>query len=474
MPISRRSFLAGSAAVVSAPSVIAQAQTPDLDVIIVGAGAAGIAAARRCVAANRRFVWLEASDRIGGRCITDTRTFGVPVDRGAHWIYTPDINPVAQAATRAGIDIYGAPPGQRVRVGRRYARESEMEDFLSTLVRARRAIEEAARRGDGSCAQALPKDLGDWQKTIEFVLGPSAYGKDLTEMSSVDFSRAAERDSAAFCRIGFGALLARLAERIPVQISSPVARINWGTRGAVEVETASGKRFVAKTAIITVSTAVLASDQIKFQPDLPRRQIDAAKRLSLGSYDHIVLELAGNPLGLQRDDLVFEKSDGTHAASLLANMAGSTLCMVDVAGKFGRELSARGEQAMVAFATEWLTAMYGNDIKDAIRRTSATQWNVAPFVMGASSVAAPGAQSSRRILAEPQGGRMWIVGESTHETAWGTVHGAWDSGERAANDALRSIGALREPEKDKPAPPQRQQRPRQQQRRPRQSAFPPN
>jgi phytoene dehydrogenase-like protein len=269
MTINRRAFIAGSAAAVAAPAVIANAQTSDVDVAIIGAGAAGIAAARRVAAANRRFTLVEASDRVGGRCITDTRSLSMPFDRGAHWIYAPDINPVAQLATRSGVEIYGAPPGQKVRVGRRNARESEMEDFLSALVRARRAIEEASRRGDGACGQALPKDLGEWQRTIEFVLGPSAYGKDLGEISTIDFTRAAERDTAAFCRIGFGGLLAKLAERIPVQLSTPVNRVSWGARGGVEVETSKG-RFSARTAIVTVSTAVLTSGQIRM-PELPRR-----------------------------------------------------------------------------------------------------------------------------------------------------------------------------------------------------------
>jgi monoamine oxidase len=456
MPIDRRTFIAASAAAVAAPAIVVHAQTGDVDVAIIGAGAAGIAAARRVAAANRRFALLEASERVGGRCITDTRSLGVPFDRGAHWIYAPDINPVAQLATRSGVDIYGAPPGQKVRVGRRNAREGEMEDFLSALVRARRAIEEASRRGDGSCGQALPKDLGDWQRTVEFVLGPAAYGKDLAEVSTVDFTRAAERDTAAFCRIGFGGLLAKLAERIPVQLSTPVTRVSWGARGGVEVETSKG-RFNARTAIVTVSTAVLASGQIRM-PELPRRQLDAAGRLSLGSQDHIALELAGNPLGLQRDDLVFEKTNDSRTAAALANISGSTLCTVTVAGKFGRDLAAQGERAMVAFATDWLAGLFGNDVKNAVRRSAATQWTISPFVLGASSVGAPGGQGARRILMEGIGSRLWLAGEAAHETQWGTVNGAWESGERAANEALKSIGALKEPEK--PAPAQQQQRPR--------------
>src|SRR5439155_9896437 len=220
--ISRRSFLAASAAISAAPALAqppgASAQQvprqkspsrPDgpVDAIIVGAGAAGIAAARRLIAAGRRVAIVEAAPEMGGRCVTDTKIFGVPFDRGAHWIHMPDINPVAKLATQTGLDIYPAPPGQRVRVGRRFARESEMEDFLATQVRATTAIADAARKGDVPCSQALPKDLGEWRSTIEFFLGPFGCGKELSEISALDFSRSSERDVDAFCRQGFGTLL---------------------------------------------------------------------------------------------------------------------------------------------------------------------------------------------------------------------------------------------------------------------------
>ena len=100
--LSRRSFLAASATLVAGPGFAAPRQAPapapdtrpaNAEVIIIGAGAAGIAAARRLAAAGKRCVLLEAADAIGGRCVTDTRTFGVPYDRGAHWIYAADLNP---------------------------------------------------------------------------------------------------------------------------------------------------------------------------------------------------------------------------------------------------------------------------------------------------------------------------------------------------------------------------------------------
>jgi monoamine oxidase len=437
--LSRRSFLAASAAsaaLATRPSFGAIAPAlPSIDVVIVGAGAAGIAAARK-------FVLIEAADHIGGRCITDTRTFGVPYDRGAHWIHTPDLNPVTKLAPRRGIEVYPAPESQKVRIGRRYAREGELEDFLTLRVRANRAIADAARKGDVACAQALPNDLADWRPAVEFVLGPFSCAKDLAEVSAVDFAKSAERDTDAFCRQGFGSLIAALAEGIPVELSTPAIAID--TRRNVTVETPKGT-ISARAAIVTVSTNLLASDAIKFTPELAARQHDAFGKLSLGSYDHIALELADNPLGLESDDLVFEKSANSRTAAVLANISGTSLCLVEVAGAFGRDLAAQGEAAMVDFAADWLAGLYGGEVKKAIKRSHATRWNNEPLALGAFSAAPPGAQGARRVLMEPVQSAVWFAGEAAHETLWGTVGGAWESGERAADAVLRRLGGVREP-----------------------------
>jgi monoamine oxidase len=448
--VSRRSFLAASAAAAAGPALAAPRRAPpppqepvatgNVDVVIVGAGAAGIAAARRLVAANRRVAVLEAANEVGGRCVTDTKTFGVPFDRGAHFIYTADINPLAKLATQTGLDIYPTPPGQRMRIGRRYAREGEMEDFLASLVRATGAIADAARKSDVACAQVLPKDLGEWRPSVEFVLGPYGCGKELSEVSTVDFSRSVERDNGALCRQGLGTLLARLAPANVVRLATPVTGIEWHSRRGVEVQTAKGQ-LVASAVIVTVSTNVLASGKIKME--LPKRQLDAAGRLKLGSQDHIALEMTGNPLGLRADELAFEKSESRETAAIFANVSGSTLCVVDVAGSFGRELSDKGEEAMVDFATGWLANLYGTDIKQAVKRSRATRWNSEPWVLGAGSSAAPGAQSARRIMMEPLGNRLFFAGEAVHETLWGTVGGAWESGERAADAVTKALGGGR-------------------------------
>jgi monoamine oxidase len=448
MTITRRGFLSASAAIALSPAlgarVLAAPLPREADIVVIGAGAAGIAAARRIVAQNRKVIVVEASGQIGGRCLTDTATFEVPFDRGARWMHNPDTNPMVKLARAAGLDIHSAPIGQKIRIGRRNARAGETEEFLAALVRANRAIDDASRgKVDVSCASVLPKDLGDWAGTAEFILGANFAGKDLKDISVIDKARSQDRIAALACRQGLGTLIAKLGEQLPLALSMPASRISWSGRD-VTVETPAGK-IAARAAVVTVSSNVLAAGNIKFDPPIPKRYLDAAEKLSLGSYDHIALQLPGNPLGLAHDDIIIEQSNSTRTALLFANMGASSLCSVDVAGSFGRDLAAQGEPAMVAFAVEWLGKLFGSDAAAAVKKSSATRWNAAPFVLGAMSAAEPGGQPSRKILSDPIG-CMFLAGEATHETLWGTVDGAWESGERAAEAALRRIGALRDTE----------------------------
>ncbi|MCA1537867.1 FAD-dependent oxidoreductase [Bradyrhizobium sp. NBAIM03] len=447
MTITRRGFLSASAALAAMPVLRASAAPlpREADIVVIGAGAAGIAAARRIIATGRKVIVVEAAAQVGGRCITDSTTFDTPFDRGARWMYNPDTNPMIRLARSAGLDVLPAPSGQKMRIGRRNARAGETEQFLAALVRANRAIDEAGRgKLDTSCASVMPKDLGDWAGAAEFMLGASFAGKDLKELSAIDKGRAQDRNAAIACRQGLGTLIARLAEQAPVALSTPASRIAWSNRD-VSIETQAGK-IAARAAIVTVSTNVLTSGAIKFAPDIPKRTLDAASKLSLGSYDRIVLQLPGNPLGLSRDDILIEQSNSTRTALMFANIGGSLLCSIDVGGSFGRDLAEQGEKAMVAFAREWITKLFGSEAASVVQKTSATRWNASPYVMGAMSAASPGGQLSRRTLAEPIG-NVFLAGEATHETLWGTVDGAWESGERAADAALRKIGAL----KDEPA-----------------------
>ncbi len=463
MKITRRGFVGG----IAAGSALASRSTRslamptalprDVDVVVIGAGAAGIAAARKVAAAGRKVVVIEASNRIGGRCFTDATTFATAYDRGARSLYLPDSNPVAKLARSAGMDLYPAPQDQKIRIGRRNARASETEDFLTTLVRVNRALSDAGRgKADVSAANAIPHDAGDWTATAAYVLGPLVTGKDLTEISVFDLTHAQERNVAAFCRQGLGTLIAKLGETVPTVLSTPVTRVIWRDRDA-DIETSAGK-LTARAVIVTTSINVMLSGAMPFSPDLPKRLTDAASKLSLGTIDRVTLDLPGNPLGIQRDEVAIEMSDNNQTAVLQGNVDGSSLCHVDVFGSFGRGLAAKGDDAIKSFAIEWLAKLYSPDIGNAVKGASVTRWSAMPLALGAVSAASPGGQPSRKILMEPMGS-LFFAGDAVHETLWGTVGGAWESGERAADAALLKLsGAKVQQAAQPPAPVKRQRR----------------
>ena len=434
--LSRRSFLAASAALLVRPAFAAKPAGEDADVVVIGAGAAGIAAARRLTAEKMRVLVFEASDRIGGRCATDTRTFGVPFDLGAHWIHNPDGNPLLAGGVPAGLDVYAAPRWQNMRIGPRAARDAELELFLAAEVRAQRALREPPKaKGDIPAERLLPNDLGSWKPALEFMLGPYATSRDLADVSAADVLRTVERTGDSFCRQGYGALLAKQASGLAIKTKTPVSMIAWGKNPVLETEESL---WYPRAVILTASTNAMLSDDIEFIPPLPKSVKGALGNLPLGSLDHVALDMPGNPLNLQKDDLVFEQATSTKTAALHANVSGTGLHVVTVGGSFGRDLSAKGEAAMLDFATAWLSSAFDANIKKYVKKSFVTRWDAQDYVLGAMSAATPGHAEARKAIAEPLG-RVWLAGEALSETQWGTVNGAWESGTRTAEAVIRYL-----------------------------------
>ncbi|MBN8921000.1 MAG: FAD-dependent oxidoreductase, partial [Rhizobiales bacterium] len=376
------------------------------------------------------------SDRIGGRVLTDATRFGIPCDEGAHWFYRSDVDPLVKLAKSAGLDMAETAVRQRLRIGRRFARENEVEAYFAAIVRANRAFGEGSRKGDVAAQRTLPKDLGEWLPSAEFALGPLTYGRGLDRLSAADLAMAAERDTPAFCRQGAGLLAQRLAENLTVTTGAPVRRIaTW--RGVSYVESTKGT-LRARAVVVTAPIPVLA-EKIRFDPVLPKSHLEALSKLVPGHLERVVLELPGNPLGLEPDSVIVEKAVDTRSAQLLANVGGSALSFVDLPGDVGQAMLGQGDAAMRAFALEWLATLFGTDVKSAVKRSHATRWGKAPWSLGAFTTAVPGGQSARKILMEPVRERVYFAGEALHETLWGTMAGAWESGERAAAAALRTM-----------------------------------
>ncbi len=437
--ISRRAMMAVSAV---APAVIlepamAQNSSSEVDIAIIGAGAAGIAAATRLRDTGRSIVVLEARDRVGGRCTTQTGLFSTPIDLGAHWLHNAPKNPLVPLLQAKNLELYFDSDRERLLVNGREAREGEIEEYIAAKVAATRAVEGFVRTAkDVPLAELLP-DARSWNPTIQHLFGADDCGKETTDISTLDFVTVEEGPNM-FCRQGFGTGLAALSEGLPIRLNVELRKIDTSQR-LIALETSKGT-IRARAVILTVPVANLLAGGIAFTPALPKRIQEAASRLSLGAYEHIILEIPGNPAALPADERIIAKADSQRTVSMLARIGGSDLWYLDAGGAFARDLWKQGEAAIHSFAREWTRKQFGLRLEKAITTIHATNWQSDPMSRGAWSVAAPGFQGERRILGLPIQERLFLAGEALDMLAWGTVGGAWNSGTRAADTALRQVG----------------------------------
>ncbi|OYZ99383.1 MAG: amine oxidase [Rhizobiales bacterium 17-65-6] len=439
-PLSRRAFIAGAAALPLAGLGAARAlgQTSGtVDVVIVGAGAAGIAAARRVAAAGLSYALLEATSRPGGRAVTDTALFGRPVDLGALRLYDAAANPLVALGTQAGAPLYAAPDAARLFVNGREAREGEYEDFVAALRQGERAIGAAGDAARDLPASRVLPDLGPWAQNVGIVLGPATCAKDLDQVSTVDFSRAEPRDAGVFVRSGLGDFLASLATPLAVRFDTPATSVDLGPR-LVQVATRRGT-VGGRFCILAAPPSLIAAGKLRVSP-LPTRYRGAVERITLGAFDHILFEWPGNPLGVADDETLQVKAPDGRAFTLVARIGGSDLHVVEVGGKLATDLAAGPPQAGASYLKEALTGAFGATVAGKVGKVHQTRWTREPYALGAWSCALPGAGNLRRAFTEVVNGRLAFAGEHAHETLWGTVHGAWASGERAAQQAIRALG----------------------------------
>lgn len=444
--LNRRQLLAGGAALAASPllaSAAALGQSAQPDVVIIGAGAAGIAAARKLAAAGVSYTLIEAARRVGGRTFTDSAVFGLPFDMGANRIHFPAATEMSALGRVAGFDISPAPEAGRLYMAGKEATDPDYEGFVGAVRRAERAIVAAGDAGRDLPAARVVPDLGPWSASADFVTGPYLRGRDLAEVSTVDVSHAEERAQADVCRQGLGALVASLAAPLTVQLDTEARSIDLNARRGVSVQTNRGT-LQARMAILAVPPTLIATGRLRILPNLPARYRSAVERVPLGTYDHIGFEWLGNPAGLRANELVYFRTEGAHGYVLQARLADTRLNSLDVGGALADSLADATPKAVQAFLAEAITREFGADAARRIGRVHHTRWSKEPLALGAMSCAMPGAGNMRRVFLEVIAGRLMFAGEHAHERLWGTVAGAWQSGERAAGQAMALLSGAKQ------------------------------
>jgi len=407
-----------------------------VEVAIVGAGAAGLGAAKELAARGVGFVVLEASHRIGGRAYTEEVGRGQPFDLGCHWLHSASINPFTGIADTLGFTYKKTPFLRRIRLGDRWASEAEAAERDAFFARNFGHIGAAATAGRDVPVIEVTERGSRWTAEFDYMIS-LLYSTDSDGVSTADSHAYNDTGENWPLREGYGRLVARFAADIPATLNCEVTRID--SRGKdVRLATAQGD-LRARRVIMTVSTGILGGGQIAFDPPLPDWKQQAIADLPVGNHNRICLILDGR----QRTEDLPEGGvllDGeSEPMALRLRPFGYDYVVGLTGGRFADWLERAGPEASADLATENLKKLIGNDIAKHVIGHSVTAWRGDPWVRGAYSAARPGAAHQRRELARPLDDRLFFAGEATSTEFYSTAHGAYLSGIAAAEAAAASL-----------------------------------
>ena len=422
-------------------------------VVVVGAGIAGLAAARALAARGVKVQVLEARERVGGRVWTVDR-----LDLGAQWIHSTEGNPVTGLCRDLGIPILYV-GGDATYLGG--------WEHLHLLNTNGRRVSAAGKTRSIAVADAVREEFERWRSarhprtsdlpaSAAFARVMRQHGLEPTRAREAEWHmRICTRDDWAGYRDtlsalyweegyqvygygdsafpeGFGVVPERLAEGLSIRLNARVAEIAHSPRG-VCVRT-DDEELRADAAIVTLPLGVLKSGAVRFSPALPRAKLDAIRRLGVGCLAKLAL-FYDEPFW-PREPYVFGMIDGVNAMAptLLVNLwvTHRLPCLVFVVGgELGEELERWPTEKAVQWGHEALRRMFGRAPQPV--RAVRTGWMADPFALGAYSHVPVGAKPADfDALGAPVGDRLLFAGEATCRQHWGCVHGAYVSGLREA------------------------------------------
>jgi len=421
----------------------------DQPILVVGAGIAGLAAARELHRQGREVLVIEARDRIGGRIWTDTAWSDRPLDLGASWIHGVTGNPITELAAQSGArtvttdydnaviyDTTGAPLDR--------SGELRLERLADDIARVLREAQDGDRDQAVQAAveAGLPWSALSPAERIEarFILNSTLeqeYAGSTAELSTYWFDAdGGFKGGDVLLPAGYGQIVDDLAAGIPLALGQTVREVRV-TEEAVTIATETDT-YTGPHAIVTLPLGVLKTGKVAFSPALPaptQRSIDA---LGMGVLNKCYLRFPA-VFWPEVDWLEYVARRNGHWVEWLslARPAQQPVLLGFNAADFGREIEAWSDEQIVADALRTLRVLFGRQVPDPVG-FQITRWASDPFARGSYSFnALSSTPDMRDELARSIDGRLHLAGEATHREYFGTVHGAYLSGLRAAQDSLR-------------------------------------
>jgi monoamine oxidase len=410
--------------------------TTSVDVAVIGAGAAGLAAGETLARAGVDHLVLEARDRVGGRVHTIVAG-DYPIDLGGEWLHSADENPLTNAAEAAGFTINRDPPRWRRQAFNVDFTPEEQVEFGQAFADMDARLEAAAKTGVDRPGSEVLDPNGKWNHLLNAF---SAYynGAEWDQVSVLDYD--AYEDSGVNWRVaeGYGTAITALAGEARVRTGVAVRVIDHSAAEWVRLITDHGV-LEARKVIVAVPTPALARELLRFDPVIPAK-IDAAAGLPLGLADKVFLSLE-RAEDFPVEGHLFGNVRVTGAGSYGLRPYGRPMIECFLGGGHARSLEEAGEGASTDFAIEELVRLLGSDMRRRLTPLAATAWGADPHSLGSYSHALPGHAGDRAVLTAAADDRIVFAGEACSARFFSTVHGAWITGVEAARAALALLSS---------------------------------
>jgi monoamine oxidase len=402
------------------------------DVVVLGAGAAGIGAGRRLAKADVSFVLLEARDRIGGRALTLMRD--APLDLGCGWLHSGDRNLLVAIAEASGFSVDRTKAPWRKQSSAHGMTEQEQAEFGKSFRRFEQRIDDEAEKNEPQPASGYLAPGDRWNPLLSAVFSYIS-GAALDCIDARDYARYEDTGCDWRVREGYGALIAALGAELPVEFGVEATEVDHnGAR--LRVETSRGP-VEAGAVIVAMPASCLV--EFRFTPDLEQKR-EAAAALPLGAAEKLHFALA-QAEEFPVDGHLFARIDSADTGSYHLRPMGRPMIEAYFGGDLARGLVEAGADAMVDFAKQELAGLLGSQFSGRLTTIAASSWASDPLAKGSYSYAKPGCADMRAVLAAPHENRIFFAGEACSRARFSTTHGAYETGHFAAEQALAALGA---------------------------------
>jgi monoamine oxidase len=403
----------------------------DVEVVVIGGGAAGVAAANRLTTASIHCMLVEARTRLGGRAWTVHDGDGHALDLGCGWLHSADRNPWTSVARQEGLTIDKTPPPWMNRPLEASLSQSEHSAFRQVIDEFYARLEQAAQHNTDAAASTLLEPGNRWNPLID-AMSTYISGAELERVSVKDLDN--YHNTAINWRVveGYGTLISAHGAKLPATLDCPVSEIDHSGK-RLKIATSKGA-IAADQAIITVPSAILAAEHVRFIPALPGK-VEAAHGLPLGHDDKLFMSLDGAeefPVSAR----LFAHTDRTATAGYHIRPFGWPLIEAYFGGACAAALEAHGEPAFFDFAVAELAGVLGSDFRKRVKPVRVHRWGADPYALGAYSFALPGYADRRAALAEPVDDRLFFAGEACSPHDFSTAHGGYLTGIAAAEGVI--------------------------------------